>query len=113
METTVEKLLENIAAIRKNKGLSQEYVASRIGLEQPSYSLIETGNRSMDYSRLLQIAMALDVRVIDIITYPEVYVSSRKGTTKVLIELDVNEDEFVKMGLKDKVIQMLEKDNRE
>ncbi len=109
MEATLEKLLENIATIRRNKGLSQEYVASQIGLEQPSYSLIEKGSRSLDYSRLLQIAMALDVSVIDIITYPDVYVSSRKGTTKVLIELDVNEDEFVKMGLKDKVIQVLEK----
>lgn len=109
METTLERLLENIATIRRNKGLSQEYVASKIGLEQSSYSLIEKGSRSLDYSRLLQIAIALDVSVIDIITYPDVYVSSRKGTTKVLIELDVNEDEFVKMGLKDKVIQVLEK----
>lgn len=109
METALEKLLENIATIRKNKGLSQEYVASKIGLKQASYSLIEKGSRSLDYSRLLQIAKALDVSVIDIITYPDVYVSSRMGTTKVLIELDVNEDEFVKMGLKNKVVQILEK----
>ena len=47
MEATLEKLLENIATIRRNKGLSQEYVASQIGLEQPSYSLIEKGSRSL------------------------------------------------------------------
>ena len=32
-----------------------------------------------------------------------------KRTTKVLVELDVDDDEFIKMGLKDKVIQILNK----
>lgn len=30
-------------------------------------------------------------------------------TTKVVVELDVSQDEFVRMGLKDKVIQVLNK----
>lgn len=34
--------------------------------------------------------------------------SSRKGT-KVVVELDVTQDEFIKMGLRDKVIQILNK----
>ena len=32
-----------------------------------------------------------------------------KKSAKVVVELDVDEDEFVKMGLKDKVIQILNK----
>ena len=32
-----------------------------------------------------------------------------KRTTKVLVELDVDDAEFIKMGLKDKVIQILNK----
>lgn len=32
-----------------------------------------------------------------------------KRCTKVVVELDVTQDEFVKMGLKDKVIQILNK----
>ncbi len=35
---------------------------------------------------------------------------SQKKSTKVVVELDVTQDEFIKMGLKDKVIQIL---NRE
>lgn len=33
----------------------------------------------------------------------------KRGATKVVVELDVDDDEFVKMGLKDKVIQILNK----
>lgn len=33
--------------------------------------------------------------------------NNQKKSTKVVVELDVDEDEFVKMGLKDKVIQIL------
>lgn len=33
----------------------------------------------------------------------------KRGSTKVVVELDVDDDEFIKMGLKDKVIQVLSK----
>ncbi|MBD9176733.1 helix-turn-helix domain-containing protein [Paraprevotella clara] len=33
----------------------------------------------------------------------------QKRSTKVVVELDVDDDEFIKMGLKDKVIQVLSK----
>ena len=33
----------------------------------------------------------------------------KRGYTKVVVELDVDDDEFIKMGLKDKVIQILNK----
>lgn len=35
--------------------------------------------------------------------------NSRRKSTKVVVELDVDDDEFIKMGLKDKVIQILNK----
>lgn len=37
------------------------------------------------------------------------FLRSKRGTAKVVVEIDVDEDEFVKMGLKDKVIQVLNK----
>ena len=33
----------------------------------------------------------------------------RRKSTRVVVELDVDDDEFVRMGLKDKVIQILNK----
>lgn len=35
--------------------------------------------------------------------------SSPRRSTRVVVELDVDDDEFIKMGLKDKVIQVLNK----
>ena len=35
--------------------------------------------------------------------------NNRQMSTKVIVELDVTQDEFIKMGLKDKVIQILNK----
>lgn len=34
---------------------------------------------------------------------------NQRRSTKVVVELDVTQDEFIKMGLKDKVIQILNK----
>ena len=36
-------------------------------------------------------------------------VNAKKSPTKIVVELEVDEDEFIKMGLKDKVIQILNK----
>jgi transcriptional regulator with XRE-family HTH domain len=103
-------ILENIAKIRKNKGFSQDYFASKLGMKQSGYALIEKGDRGLQYELLLQIAVEFEMDIIDIITYPEVYYKRTKLTsTKVLVELDISDDEFVKMGLKDKVIQILNK----
>ena len=33
--------------------------------------------------------------------------SEQKRSTRVVVELDVDDDEFIKMGLKDKIIQVL------
>lgn len=35
--------------------------------------------------------------------------SSSRRSTRVVVELDVDDDEFIKMGLKDKIIQVLNK----
>jgi len=35
--------------------------------------------------------------------------SNKVSPTKVMVEFDVNDDEFIKMGIKDKIIQVLNK----
>lgn len=35
--------------------------------------------------------------------------NSQKASTKVLVELDLDPDEFIKLGLKDKLVQVLNK----
>lgn len=40
----------------------------------------------------------------------ETLLDKRSGSTKIVVEFEVNENEFVKMGLKDKVVQVLNKE---
>ena len=103
-------ILENIEEIRKRKGLTQASLAEKIGMKQAGFGLIETGERKLQYDVLLQIAVALEMDIIDIITHPEFYTNQEKSsTTRVVVELDVSNDEFIKLGLKDKVLQILDK----
>jgi transcriptional regulator with XRE-family HTH domain len=67
-------ILENIEAIRKERGIKQSVIAEQLGVKQPAYS--NYINRSTDiwFSKLSQIANIFEMPVIDIITYPQKYV---------------------------------------
>ena len=41
------QILENIRTIRKDKGLSQEFVASKLNMTQSGYAQIERGERGL------------------------------------------------------------------
>ena len=77
----MKDILTNIREIRANLKLSQEFVASKIGLKQNSYGLIENGKRSLTYDVLSQIATVFECDVIDIITYPKKY--AEKETSNI------------------------------
>ena len=103
-------ILENIVKIRNNKGFTQEFIAEKIGLKQSGYGLIERGERSLDYEKLLQIALIFEMDVIDIITYPHKYTYNKEqNETKVLVEVSFSNQEFEKSGIKEKVLKVLNK----
>ena len=87
-------ILRNIDAIRRNKGYSQEYLASQIGIKQAGLSLIMSGERELKYNTLLQIANALQESVIDISAYPEKYVLSRDNniSTETVLQIKLDND---------------------
>jgi len=90
----MNNILKNIKTIRENLGYSQEYVASKIGMAQNSYGLIENGKRGLDYDKLEQIAIAFNCKVIDIITYPKTYVDSStiENYEKISVTFEVSPD---------------------
>ena len=105
-------VVKNIVEIRKKKGYSQEYMASRLNVESPTYSRLENSKIDLSVKRLADIADIFEMRTIDLITYPEIYENvkdSKIARTKVLVELDIREDEFIKFGLKEKLVQILNK----
>lgn len=52
-----------IRQIREMKGLSQDYMASQLGLTQPSYSRLEKDDERLTITRLQQIAELLETSI--------------------------------------------------
>lgn len=65
---------KNIEAIRLQKGVKQSELGKKLGVKQSAYSHWINRCPDMPLGRLFNIAEALDVSVLDIITYPEHYV---------------------------------------
>ena len=100
----MEKILEKIKEIRTQNGISQEFMASKLGIEQASYGLIENGKRKLKYETLEQIAIVFNMKVIDIITYPDVYVkrSQEQHDVNATLTIQLSEEkreEVLKMVL--------------
>lgn len=70
----MNKILSNIEAIRREKGVKQEVIAERLGVSQQSYSGYFTETGDMKISRIQEIADILGVDLVDIVTYPVKYV---------------------------------------
>lgn len=80
----MNRILENLEAIRRERGIKQEVLAEKLGVSQATYSgyLRETGD--MMISRLQEIADIIEVPLVDIVTYPEKYVPVKD----VVVECD-------------------------
>ncbi|MBR5354551.1 MAG: helix-turn-helix transcriptional regulator [Alphaproteobacteria bacterium] len=72
------EIQRNIEEIRKKKGIKQATIADVLGVGQSAYSNYISRNSDIKFSLLEKIAEILQVPVIDIITYPEVYVKGQK-----------------------------------
>lgn len=62
-----DKLIKALTAIRKDKGLSHEALATLSGVSRPAISHIEAGKRKPTLHLCLRIAKALDVRLSDLL----------------------------------------------
>jgi len=111
MVENTQSVVSNIIKIRNDKRLGQQEMAESIGVSTATYSRIESQNVALTFDTLAKIANAFSMRVIDVITYPEIYTNDKGNNTptKVIVELDISQNEFIKMGLKEKVIQVLNK----
>jgi len=57
----MENYIQNIKKIREDKGLSQEYMAMKLGISQSTYTKVERGEVNLYVDRLLKIVKILDV----------------------------------------------------
>lgn len=88
----MEKVVENIKEIRKKSGLTQEVIANAIGCDVSNWSKVEQGKQGVQIEDLEKIAQCLKVRVIDLFTYPEVYVRKDETQERISVTFEVSPD---------------------
>ena len=86
------QILENIRTIRKNKGLSQEYVANKLNMTQSGFAQIERGERGLLYSLLEQIAQILELDVCELINFHKTTEQKLLYKEKVFIQIEVDKE---------------------
>jgi transcriptional regulator with XRE-family HTH domain len=59
---------EKIRKIREFKGLKQETFAAKLGISPTAYGNLERGENGLSFQRLEEIAAALEVNVLDIVS---------------------------------------------
>ena len=97
--------MKNIEEIRKDKHIKQEVIAAELGIKQSSYSSYITRGSDITFSRLEKISEILGVSVIDLIGWPERYVS-----VSSVVDCGSSCEKDVTIANLNKYIELLEKD---
>lgn len=58
---------DKIRQLRERKGLSQEYIATELGITQPSYARLEIDDDRISITRLMSVASILKTSVAELI----------------------------------------------
>ncbi|ATR92762.1 helix-turn-helix domain-containing protein [Porphyromonas gingivalis] len=92
--------IKTLIAVRKVK---QESVAQAAGIKQSYMSEILSKKKELHYEKLLLIAKFFDIDIIDLITYPKVYVPRAEDDIPVeaIIQLKVSSDK------RDRLLQLV------
>lgn len=104
----MNNVLDNIEAIRRDKGLKQQDVAEKLGISQPSYSRYFSEQKDMKLSTILQISDILKVSLIDIVLYPKTYNKLSQAGEKSKIKEEYIHDQEQNIEKAHKRIEELE-----
>ena len=79
----MEKIINKIREIRKDRGYSHEYMAHLLDISQVAYSKIEKNETKLTVERLFKIAEILEAKIEDIldIKADKVYKQDLKGNS--------------------------------
>ena len=78
---------ENIRNIRRNKNLSQEFIAFELGISQKAYSDIENGKTVLKLEVLEKLSIILDTNLYDLCIHAHICDYSLKQENKRLKKL--------------------------
>lgn len=97
-------VVKNIREIRLQKSISQSAIADELGVDVAVISNIEKGKRELRVSELEKIAKVLRTSVIDILTYPKIFVESTSNTlepVEAILQIRLQKDK------KDQVLKLV------
>lgn len=101
-------IIENLKKIRVQKLVNQQVLADALDVDVAVISNIEKGKRELKVSELEIIANVFGLRVIDLFTYPQVYVEKTETTAEpveAILQIKLTKDK------KDQVLRLVFGDN--
>jgi transcriptional regulator with XRE-family HTH domain len=103
----MEKVIEKIQKIRKDRGFSHEYMAHMLDISQVAYSKIEKNETRLTLDRLYKIAEILDSKIEEIleIKADKIYNQDLKDNSIGSVEILHQENK----ELTEQIIQLYEK----
>lgn len=103
-----ETVINNIRKIMNDSNLTQATMASYIGISPSQFSKILSGTVQLSLNQLSNLATSLSIREIDIITYPDRYVSEDyipSDSPEVSLQIKLKKDK------RDQVMRLIFGDN--
>lgn len=88
-EKEIYPIANNIRKILNDRNFTQKALADCAGMSDTQFSLAINGHRPFSLESLSNIAKSLDMRLIDIFTYPDVYQAVDKENEEVTASITV------------------------
>jgi transcriptional regulator with XRE-family HTH domain len=99
----IHLVVEKLINIRNYKRLNQAEFAELIDIDYTIYNKIESGQLKLSLEKLSKIARNLNVREIDIFTYPKVFREFDSNNEEIEAQLTIK----LKENLKEQVLEMV------
>lgn len=90
-----ETLINNIRKIMNDRNITQAAMASYLGTSPSQFSKILSGQVRLKLEEISNLATSLSMREIDIITYPDVYLSQKEtiqNEPEVAVQIKLKKD---------------------
>jgi hypothetical protein len=102
-EKTVHFVVEQLIKIMNDKKLTKSAFADLVGFKEAKWNKISNRRQSLSVNELSIIARKLQMREIDIYTYPKVFVESNSSDDHLKAQLTIE----LKEDLKQKVLELI------
>ncbi len=98
-----------IKSLRLSKNLTQDYVASKMGISQRQYSKIETCDVKLDFERLQKLSEIFEINLSDMLTEEQNQVNNFNNN-KLITNAVVNNYSQVQLDFQNEMIKYLKEE---